>query len=128
MSEALINKLAVLNPRQRERTKQNLLARFRAAKRVKPDEARAALERQKKREEREREEEGWILTRDEIKQRVHEIRTHLETFEEILAALYFDIIQPDTPFSLHSRDDDMESSALAERLNPTIAGRWKRLQ
>src|SRR5439155_14200724 len=63
MSEALINKLAVLNPRQRERTKQNLLARFRAAKRVKPDEARAALERQKKREEREREEEGWMLTR-----------------------------------------------------------------
>ena len=73
------------------------------------------------------EKEGWKLSEHELQLRVKEIRGYLEQFNEMINGLHFDIIQPD-PFSLRGRDNDMESGALAERLNPSIAGREKRLR
>lgn len=68
-----------------------------------------------------------MLTRAEIKARVGEIRRTLEGFNEMITALHFDITYED-PLSLSSCDRRRESSALAERLNPTIAGRAERIK
>ena len=95
---------------------------------VDPERHRASLKRDKDQEQREREEEQLKLTRAEIRLRVKEIRAHLEEFSTITAGLHFDIIQPEEPYSLQSREDNMESSALAERLIPLIGRCYNCLQ
>jgi hypothetical protein len=95
---------------------------------VDPERHRASEKRFKDEEQREPEDEKFKLTRAEIRLRVKEIRAHLEEFSTITAGLHFDIIQPEEPYSLQSREDNMESSALAERLIPLIERRYKCLQ
>jgi hypothetical protein len=123
----LASKLALLTPAKRNRVKEKLLNRFREAERLKPNKARAELDRIEEKERRENEENGWRISVAEIKLRVRAIRTELEKCSEMMAGLNFDFFGP-VQWSIDGRDDDLDTAALAEQLNPVINGRWKRVQ
>lgn len=77
-------------------------------------------------EEKRRQEETWKLTRDEVAGRVRETRKYLEEFADRLSGLQFDVLNRDCPASLDCVDPT-HPYQLAERLCPSIAGRFDRV-
>ena len=121
-----VAKLAAMSPTQRNAVKKELQRHFIDAEKADPKEARAAMESEKIRKEREEQTKKWRLTELEIKSRVRTIRTRLEELGEMIMGVHFDIAAPDMPHSLDCREE-METSELAEHLNPFITGHYERV-
>ena len=123
MSDAIVNRLALMKPAEREDHKKTMLKLYSAAKKLTPAEAQAKLKRSQEEERWEKAEESWKITRTEARHRARNVREILEDFRNQIEGAFFDVPCGDVPRSLdHERQDVFQ---LVENLNPLVNGLFK---
>jgi hypothetical protein len=118
-----INQLAALTRNEREESKKEVLKIYATAGKITPEAARLALEKlNKEDEERQAKEKSCKITRQEIAERVRDIRRHFEALRERTAGAIFDVAVPGMPRSLDniSDADERELHDMVASLNPEV--------